>query len=307
MNVKAARNAAASTRARLLQYAKQHDDNYLRVLTRFAIERLLFRLVQTAAAELFVLKGAMLFVTWPDHAFRPTGDLDLLGRGDPDPAAIAGIFTTICQVQVPEDGIVFDPATIKVEPMRETEMYRGVRLTLKGELAQAVIHVQVDIGFGDHVYPPPKRETFPSLLPELPAAVIQMYPPETVIVEKFEAMIRFGELNGRIKDFYDIWITSRTFAFDMATLVEAVRGTLKRRETALSDPFPAGLSDTYAKIVEERGLWTGFLTKTSPSTQPPPFEDLQQELRRFLLPVIANLEAPGGVKGRWSPVSREWR
>ena len=121
------------------------------MLTRYAIERLLFRLSQTEAAERYVLKGAMLFVTWPEHAFRPTGDLDLLGQGDPDPAALAELFTRICQVEVPDDGIVFDPATLKVEPIREADKYQGARLSLKGRLARAVIPVLVDIGFEDHL------------------------------------------------------------------------------------------------------------------------------------------------------------
>lgn len=195
MKVKTPRNIAASVRARLLDHARRHGDDYQRVLTRFAIERLLFRLGQTEAVDRYVLKGAMLFVSWPDQAFRPTGDLDLLGRGDPDPAAIAELFAHICRTEVPDDGILFHSDTLKVEAVREGDKYKGVELSLKGELSNAAIHVQVDIGFGDHVYPPPTRQVFPSLLPDLPAANILMYPPETVVAEKFEAMIRFGEAN----------------------------------------------------------------------------------------------------------------
>ncbi|XLV73242.1 nucleotidyl transferase AbiEii/AbiGii toxin family protein [Ralstonia syzygii subsp. celebesensis] len=225
MNTTAPKHSATSIRARLFNHAKERGDDFQRVLTRYAIERLLFRLSQTEAVERYVLKGAMLFVTWPEHVFRPSGDLDLLGQGNPDPDAITELFTRICQVDVADDGIVFEPATLKVEPVREADKYQGVRLSLKGELAKAVIHVQVDIGFGDYVYPPPKYHIFPSLLQDLPAANILMYPPETVVAEKFEAMIRFGEANGRIKDFHDMWVMTRTFSFDMPTLVEAVGGT----------------------------------------------------------------------------------
>jgi hypothetical protein len=118
---------------------------------------------------------------------------------------------------IPEDGMRFDPASLKVEALREADKYQGVRLRLKSELAGAVIPVQVDIGFGDHVYPTPKRRYFPSLLPNLPRASILMYPSETVVAEKFETIVRFGEANGRIKDFYDIWVTVRTFPFDLPT------------------------------------------------------------------------------------------
>jgi nucleotidyltransferase AbiEii toxin of type IV toxin-antitoxin system len=307
MTGKIVKDPAASIRAKLLAHAKQHRDDFGRVLTRYAIERLLFRLSQTDAAERYVLKGAMLFVTWPQHVFRPTGDLDLLGQGDPDPASLAELFTRICQVEVPDDGIVFDAATLKVEPLREADKYQGARLSLKGHLAGAVIPVLVDIGFGDHVYPPPKRENFPSLLPGLPQANILMYPPETVVAEKFEAMVRFGEVNGRIKDFHDIWVTTRTFPFDLPSVVEAVGGTLRRRETAFPTDMPVGLTEAFADIAEERGLWTGFLRRTPPSLKPPPFPQLQEELRRFFGPVIDCLSVPEGAKGRWDPDAGAWR
>ncbi|WP_206951973.1 nucleotidyl transferase AbiEii/AbiGii toxin family protein [Trinickia acidisoli] len=307
MNPKGLKNPAASIRARLLAHAKQHGDDYQRILTRFAIERLLFRLSQTEATERYVLKGAMLFATWPEHVFRPTGDLDLLGHGNPDPAIITELFSRICQVEAPDDGIVFDVATLKVEPVREADKYQGVQLSLTGDLAKARIPVQVDIGFGDHVYPQPTRQNFPNLLPDLPAANILMYPPETVVAEKFEAMIRFGETNGRIKDFHDIWVTTRTFSFDLPGLLEAVSGTLRRRETSIPTEMPVGLTEAFAKIADERGLWTGFLRRNPPSLQPPPFADLQEELRRFFGPVIANLALPEGAKGRWDPDGGAWR
>lgn len=307
MSEKALKNPAASIRARLLDHAKQHGDDYQRVLTRYAIERLLYRLSQTEAAEHYVLKGAMLFVTWPEHVFRPTGDLDLLGQGDPDPAVIAALFARICEIKAVGDGIIFDPASLKVEAVREANKYQGVQLSLRGELAKAIIPVQVDIGFGDHVYPPPKRQSFPSLLPNLPTAEILMYPPETVVAEKFEAMIRFGEANGRIKDFHDMWVTTRTFPFDLPSLLEAVSGTLRRRETAFPTEMPMGLTEAFAKVAEERGLWSGFLRRNPPTLQPPPFADLQGELRQFFGPVIASLALPEAARGRWDPDGRAWR
>jgi hypothetical protein len=307
MSDKALKNPAISIRAKLLAHAKQHGDDFQRVLTRYAIERLLFRLSQTDAAERYVLKGAMLFVTWPKHVFRPTGDLDLLGEGNPEPAALMALFTTICQVAFPEDGIVFDPATLKVEPVREADKYQGARLSLRGDLAGARIPVQIDIGFGDHVHPEPKRENFPSLLPDLPQANILMYPPETVVAEKFEAMIRFGEANGRIKDFHDIWVTTRTFPFDLANVVEAVGGTLRRRETAIPTQTPVGLTDAFAAIAEERGLWSGFLRRTPPALEPPAFSALQAELRSFFGPIIASLAVPEGARGTWDPDAGTWR
>lgn len=238
MNDKTITDTAASIRARLLNHAKQHGENYQRILTRFAIERLLFRLSQTPAGDYYVLKGAMLFATWPENAFRPTGDLDLLGSGPADTNAIIELFAGICRVDAPDDGVIFDPETLRVEPVRDTDKYQGARIRLKGELARAIIPVQVDIGFGDQVYPPPDRRIFPGLLPGLPSANILMYPPETVVAEKFEAIVRFGQANGRVKDFYDIWVTTYTFEFDQSSLTEAIIRTFQRRETEIPTRRP---------------------------------------------------------------------
>lgn len=306
MKDKIIKDLAASFRQRLYNHARQHGDNFNRVLGRYAIERFLFRLSQTEAAERYVLKGAMLFVTWPQHVFRPTGDLDLLGEGNPDPTALTELFTRICNVEVPEDGIIFDPETLKVEPVREADKYQGARLVLRGHLGSAVLPVRIDIGFGDYVYPAPKRENFPSLLAGLPQARILMYPPEAVVAEKFEAMIRFGEANTRIKDFHDIWVTTRTFPFDLAGLVAAVSGTLRRRETAIPMAMPVGLTEAFAAVAEERGLWAGFLRSTPPSFDPPAFPQLQGELRQFFGPIIAGLSRPELARGRWDPGAGAW-
>lgn len=298
---------AASIRQRLFNHARQHGDDFGRVLGRYAIERLLFRLSLTQAAERWVLKGAMLFVTWPEHAFRPTGDLDLLGEGDPDPAVLAALFTRICAVNVPEDGIVFDSQTLKVEPARDADKYQGARALVRGRLGTAVIPVQIDIGFGDHVYPAPTRAHFPNLLEGLPQASILMYPPETVVAEKFEAMLRFGEANGRIKDYYDIWLTTRIFPFDLASLIRAVNGTLRRRDTPAPSAMPVGLTDAFAAIADQRGLWTGFLRRSPPGLDPPAISRLFEELRRFFGPVIESLGRPEAARGRWDPHAGTWR
>ena len=300
------KNVAASVRARLLTHARTYGDDFQRVLTRYAIERLLFRLSCSSDADRFVLKGAMLFATWPENAFRPTGDLDLLGLGNPKSEDIAEVFRRICALDAPEDGIVYDVASVRVEAVREQNQYQGARVRLDGRLDSAVIPVQVDIGFGDHVYPEPEQREFPTLLPNLPRPRVFMYPAETVIAEKFEAMLRFGETNGRIKDFYDLWLTSRTFSFDLAILLEAVSGTLRRRQTAIPSQIPVGLTEAFAVIAAEKGFWTGFLRRTPPALKPPDFPQLQSELWQFFGPVVAALSAPEGAKGWWDPYQGSW-
>ena len=185
-----------SIRARLLLLARERGDEFQRVLTRYGIERLLYRLGSTDVAERYVLKGAMLFATWPEHALRPTGDLDLLGHGSSDAEAVVQVFSEVCRIGFPDDGIVFDPATLQAKQVREAGEYHGVRLTLRADLAGAGIPLQVDIGFGDRVYPAPLRREFPGLLPGLPAPNLLMYPPETVIAEKFATTLLCSSLQG---------------------------------------------------------------------------------------------------------------
>jgi len=307
MTGKSVKNPAASIRARLFNHARQHGDDFQRVITRYAIERLLFRLSQTSAVERYVLKGAMLFVTWPEHVGRPTQDLDLLGHGEPDVAAIGNMFSMICEVDASEDGLIFDRSTLRVDTMREADKYPGAQLTIKVTLDKAVIHVQIDIGFGDHVHPPAARRAFPALLAGMPSPSVLMYPPETVIAEKLEAMIRFGELNGRVKDFYDIWAITRTFPFELSTLVDAVGGTLRRRETEFPKELPVSLGARFATIAEGKGLWSGFLRRTPPTLPPPSFPEMQEELRRFISPIIRCLDATEYAQSRWDPSERTWR
>ena len=134
-----------------------------------------------------------------------------------------------------------------------------------------------------------------------------MYPPETVVAEKFEAMVRLGLSNGRVKDFHDMWVSTRIFEFDLSTLVEATGGTLRRRETARPSGTPDGLTPIYAQTAEQNGLWRGFLRRNPPTLQPPPFADLLGELRRFFGPVIAGLASPEFADGRWDPGAGVWR
>jgi hypothetical protein len=300
------KDVSASVRRRLLNHARTNGDDYQRVLTRYAIERLLYRLCRTSARDNYVLKGAMLFITWPPLTFRPTGDLDLLGHGDPTPEAMERLFAEICAVEYPPDGMEFVASTISAEPVREEDDYQGVQLKLRARLGTADVPVQVDVGFGDTVFPPPTRRIFPCLLPEMPAADILMYPPETVIAEKFEAMIRFGAATSRIKDFHDIWATTRAFDFDLATLVIAVGGALRQRGAVILDDYPFALTTAFGDMIDKQSLWSGFLRRSPPSVPPPPLAEVLADLRRFFGPVIAALAFPDGARGTWRRDRGAW-
>jgi Nucleotidyl transferase AbiEii toxin, Type IV TA system len=248
-------NIGASVRARLLDRARAERSDFQVLLTRYALERLLYRLSVSPHRDHFVLKGAMLFVTWVDDPFRPTRDLDLLGYGDSEPDAIAETFRAICSQPVGDDGVTFNVAALLAAPIREAAEYGGVRVRTSATIAGARIPIQVDVGFGDAVTPAPVEIYYPTLL-DAPAPNLRAYPVETVVAEKFEALVTLGIANSRLKDFYDLWLIAKTFDFHQSVLATAVHNTFDRRQTALPGDTPLALSDAYAEIWDNQ--WRAF-------------------------------------------------
>ena len=177
-------NLAASVRQRLLTLSRTEKRDFQEVLTRFALERLLYRLGHTVYRDQFVLKGALLFLLWSTEIHRFTQDMDLLGYGEPAPEHWIAVFRAACQAEVQDDGLVFEAETVAGRLIREEDIYSGVRITLRARLEQARIPMQVDIGLGDAVVPDPEEADFPPLL-DFPAPHLRAYRRETSIAEKF--------------------------------------------------------------------------------------------------------------------------
>jgi hypothetical protein len=300
---------AASIRQRLLNRARETGQDFQRLLVRYGVERLLYRLSRSEDRERFVLKGAMLFAAWADAPFRSTGDLDLLGIGSDDIEAARTTFARLCAADVGDearDGLIFDGTNIRVERTRAEEEYQGLHVRLDSLLKTTRIPLQIDIGFGDAITPAPMNIDYPNLLSDIPAANIRAYPPETVIAEKFDAMILFDEANTRLKDHYDIWAIAHTFPFDLENLVGALRATLDRRQRVLPDDWPACLRPAFAERPDKLRQWQAFLQRTAPSLMPPPFPDVLAELRAFLEPVVTAARASEPVPAlRWR-AERGW-
>jgi predicted nucleotidyltransferase component of viral defense system len=199
------KNLAASVRARLLNIAKAEGVDFNQVLVRFALERILFRLSQSAHADQFLLKGALLFTLWYDMPHRTTRDADLLGFGPSDLESIVLTFRDIAGIGV-DDGIVFDPASVGVEEIRKEAGYAGARILIAGEIAGARCKTQIDIGFGDAVTPGPVHAVYPVLIKDLPAPRLRTYPVYTVVSEKLHAIALLGMTNTRLKDYLDLWV-----------------------------------------------------------------------------------------------------
>jgi len=283
MTPKDVQNLAASVRARLLNIAKAEQTDFNAVLVRYALERFLYRLGQSAHADHFVLKGAMLFNLWYAMPHRPTRDVDLLGFGPSDLASIAQTFREIVSVAA-ADGMVFDPASVMVEEIRKNAGYAGARVLVSAELARARCRVQVDIGFGDAVTPGPVDATYPVLLADFAAPQLRTYPVYTVVAEKLHAMVLLGMTNSRVKDYLDVWILLERETLNVTTLATAIAATFKRRATAVPTGLPIGLSDEFANDASRQALWAAFLKKNSLATVP--LGDVVKALRDTLQPAL---------------------
>jgi predicted nucleotidyltransferase component of viral defense system len=260
-------NLAASVRARLLNIAKAGPTDFNQVLVRYAMERFLYRLSQSAHADRFVLKGAMLFNLWYGMPHRPTRDVDLLGFGPSDLQSMRETFREIVSVAA-DDGMIFDAASVSVEEIRKGAGYAGARVIVSAELAQARCKTQIDIGFGDAVTPGPVKAVYPVLIADFPAPHLRTYPVYTVIAEKLHAIALLGMTNSRLKDYFDLWMLLDREALEPGTLATAIAATFTRRGTSLPAEMPIGLSDKFASDASRQALWTAFLKRNDLATMP---------------------------------------
>ena len=274
------KNIGASVRARLLRISKEKGQNFELILTRYAIERLLFRLAQSPHADLFVLKGAMLLMTWFDEPFRATRDLDLLGYGDPAPEAVLGLFREVLGVPA-QDGVLFDAHGARISRIREDNDYGGLRVRTTADISGARIPVNVDVGFGDATEPGAEALDYPVLL-DMPPPRLRGYARETVVAEKFQAMVALGMANSRMKDYYDLWVLSQSFDFERSRLVRAISATFARRNTAIPEKNPDTLTPAFAQDPGKQQQWEAF--KRDLGLDPGSLAEVVAALEAFLMP-----------------------
>lgn len=252
------KNIGASVRARIYNKAKADKVNPHFLFTRYALERMLYRLSVSEHRDSFLLKGALLFDLWYDVPLRPTRDIDLLGFGMAEIPHLLNVFEDLCTIEV-EDGINFEATSIQAEEIRKEANYSGTRVTMVGAIDGAKCSVQVDVGYGDAVTPAPEMATYPVMLKDMPAPQLRVYPQYTVIAEKFEAIVNLGMANSRMKDYFDLWVLLRNAALDPAILEQAVQATFTRRGTAMPIGTPVGLSDQFALDKSRVDLWDAFV------------------------------------------------
>ena len=273
-------NLAASIHARLLNRAKSRNEDFNQILARYALERFLYRLSQVPAREAYWLKGAMLFDLWFDVPHRPTRDADFLGLGAMDTEALAVTVREICGVSV-DDGMVFDADSIIIKEIREDARYGGLRVRLLGKLGKARSTVQLDVGYGDAVTPGPEEVIYPTLLDDLPAPRLRVYPRASVVAEKLEAMVILGMANSRMKDYFDLRALALEGALEAGLLGDAIAATFQRRGTEVPVGIPLGLSDEFAQNTAKLAQWQAFLAKNR--LDAPTLPEVIDVLRQFLI------------------------
>jgi hypothetical protein len=300
------KNVAASVRARLANQAKTTERPFQEVLQHYGLERFLYRLAQSAHSDRFVLKGALMLRAWQTPESRPTRDIDLLGYVGNELPTLEQIARDVCSTLVEDDGVRFEASTVKSRRIKEDAEYEGVRVTFTGFLGTAKIPMQLDVGFGDVVHPAPQERDYPTML-EFPAPRLGMYPRETVVAEKFQAMVVLGTLNSRMKDFFDIWLLSRLFDFSGPILARSIAETFRHRGTAM-DPAPVALTPAFTTNERSARQWVAFVKRSNLSgATPRTLDELREPLRRFLLPAAESIaEGTEFVRewqasGPWAP------
>jgi len=216
---------------------------------------------------------------------------------------VEAMIREICNIQQ-DDGIVFAGESVEGTRIKEEDEYDGVRFKFQAELAGARIPMQVDIGFGDAVYPEPELASFPVLLP-MEAPLIRAYPREATIAEKFHAMVVLDIRNSRMKDFYDIWFMANTWEFDMESLQKAIEFSFKRRGTSLPEDIPFALTDGFLEDTHKKVQWNAFVNRLDAGEERPTFAEVGAVLRSFLLPCISKgSQQDSGA--HWNP-THHWR
>jgi predicted nucleotidyltransferase component of viral defense system len=295
------RNVAASVRQRLLNYSTTIKADPNLVLIWYGIERLLYRLSLSPHRDQFVLKGAMLFRVWSGPNFRATKDLDLLGFVREEAEPLRQIFVSICEQDVEDDGLVFDASNVEISQIRDDQEYGGFRLSLSAKLGTARVPIQVDVGIGDAITPAPQTTDFPTMLNQ-PQPRIRIYPRETVVAEKVDAIVQLGMANSRMKDYYDLWFMSRRFEFAGSVLAPAIRATFTRRETAIPKSTPIGLTAEYGKDASHARQWAAF-NKRIGTDAPSALEAVVETVAAFVLPPVLAVSASQAFDRMWVPQS----
>ena len=299
------KNIEASIRDRLKNKTKDTNCSFSELLQYYGMERFLYRFSRSKYVDKFILKGALMFTVWQVPGRRTTLDIDFSAHYDNQIAAIEEVINDVCNVGVIPDGLVFDPSTIKGQRIKENADYEGIRVKFRGFLGRTRITMQIDVGFGDVIYPKPTAIDYPVIL-DLPKPHLKGYPAESVISEKFEAMVKVGLLNNRMKDFYDILLMMRQYDFNGTELVEALKRTFEHRKTPLPEHKPLFAEEIYNEKSDRQALWKAFLQKGDIKNAPEKLCTTAREIEKFLISPLNAIHRGQEFSKHWE-ASGLWR
>ena len=288
-------NVPASVRQKLLNISRKEKRPFNELMQYYAMERFLYRLSQSEYADSFILKGALALQVRKVEKFRPTMDIDISQKRNNETPEIIRQIKSILSVKVEEDGLIFDSQSIRLEDIKRDAPYKGMRILFHGTLDSAKINMQIDISFRDVIFPEPiKKIVFPCIL-DFPAPKLWCYSLESIVAEKFEALMKLGDWNSRMKDFYDLWVLSREYNFEGHRLSKAIELTFKNRDTSLNQEITAFKQEFIKKKEKE---WSIFV-KTLNQEDSPSLSDVIESLKLFLLPIVEALIREKSIPKRW--------
>jgi predicted nucleotidyltransferase component of viral defense system len=293
------KDIAASVSARLSNYARDQNYTYQEVLLYYAIERFLYRLAQSKYRDTFVLKGGVVFFAWRIPLRRATRDIDLHGRGSSSVKYLEAVIKEICEQTVQPDGMLFDTSSVTGTIIQDRAEYQGLRIRFTGYLGTARAPMQIDIGFSDVIVPSAIKVDYPTIL-DMPEPHLHAYSWETLIAEKFQAMVFLGSINSRMKDFYDVWLLTYKAAIDGSILQMAIMTIFNNRSTPLPDGLPVALSQSFAK--ERRRHWQAFISREKiEAGEAVNFLEVILRLNDFLFPIVDAVQKKVQFKAIWNP------
>lgn len=291
-----------SIKAKLKNCAVRTGKPFDYMLTHYFIERMLYRLSISPYGERFILKGGVFLYSLFENDARTTRDIDFLAQSMSNvPEKMADVFREVCSLES-DDAIRFDLDSLVTDHIAENAQYIGIRIKITGYLGNTRQVVQLDVGFGDIVVPEYIMIEYPSIL-DMERPLLHAYSKESVIAEKFEAMISLAEANSRMKDFFDVYMLSK-FDYDGSVLYEAIRQTMVHRETVLvQNPIIFSDDFTHAKRVQ----WNAFQKRIGQAQKPVDFTSVMNTISLFLHPLYAALVAGEKYAKVWTGEAKKWQ
>ncbi|MFA5794856.1 MAG: nucleotidyl transferase AbiEii/AbiGii toxin family protein [Candidatus Brocadiia bacterium] len=301
---KAIINRAGSIKAKLLNLARVEKIDFDALLLRYFQERFLYRITISKFNRHFVLKGGLFLIYLNIPKSRATKDMDFLGVGLKNtPADIKRVFAEIADISC-DDGVKFDSQSISSEEIKPDTEYPGIRLKINAYLGKARKRLQLDTGFGDAIWPKSNQMVFPTIAGGEPPK-IKVYSLESVISEKFEAMVKLAMANSRMKDFYDVYILASNHSFQGKILQKAVGMTFRRRKTPLPDDPLVFRAEFYADKSRQQ-QWIAFLRKARLDNAPREFKNVMRRITLFLKPAVFSILNKNDLNKVWNAKTGRW-